>query len=154
MIKKQAKAEYVCAIPDEQLRERLTPLQFEVVRQGGTERPFDNPYWNNHARGIYVDVVDGTPLFASTAKYDSGTGWPSFWQPIDPDAMVLEEDASFGMMRTEVRSRSSGSHLGHLFPDGPEPTGLRFCMNSAALRFVPEDELEGAGLGGYRKYLD
>ena len=138
MLKKQAKAEYVCAIPDDQLRERLTPLQFEVVRRGGTERPFDNPYWNNHARGIYVDVVDGTPLFASCAKYDSGTGWPSFFRPVDEAHVETHEDRSWFMVRTEVVCAVCGGHLGHVFPDGPKPTGLRYCINSLALDFVPQ----------------
>lgn len=154
MIKKEANPAYTCSLGDEELKDRLTPLQFEVVRHGGTERPFSNAYWNYHEPGIYVDVVDGTPLFASSSKYDSGTGWPSFWQPLDVSALKLVEDRSHGMVRTEVRSASSGAHLGHLFDDGPKPTGLRYCMNSAALRFVPKEDLEAEGLGKYRALLD
>ncbi|MCA1950488.1 MAG: peptide-methionine (R)-S-oxide reductase MsrB, partial [Treponema sp.] len=105
--------------------------------------------WNNHKEGIYVDVIDGTPLFSSNSKYDSGTGWPSFWEPLDKNALELLEDRSFGMIRVEVRSKSSGAHLGHVFTDGPEPTGLRYCMNSASLRFIPKEELEAAGLGRF-----
>ncbi len=153
-VKKEANPDYICVVPDEVLKERLTPLQYAVTRTGATERPFENAYWNNHGTGIYVDVIDGTPLFASSTKYDSGTGWPSFWQPIDEGALELVQDVSFGMVRTEVRSRSSGSHLGHVFDDGPEPTGLRYCMNSAALRFVPADKLEAEGLGRYAALLE
>ncbi len=153
-MKKEANPDYICVVPDEVLKERLTPLQYAVTRTGATERPFENAYWNNHGTGIYVDVIDGTPLFASSTKYDSGTGWPSFWQPIDEGALELVQDVSFGMVRTEVRSRSSGSHLGHVFDDGPEPTGLRYCMNSAALRFVPADKLEAEGLGRYAALLE
>lgn len=153
VVRKEANAEYVCVVPDSALKERLTPLQYSVTREGATEEPFSNAYWNNHEDGIYVDIIDGTPLFASSAKYDSGTGWPSFWQPIDAEALLLVEDTSYGMVRTEVRAKKSGSHLGHLFPDGPEPTGQRYCMNSASLRFVPKNELESAGLGRYRELL-
>ena len=152
-VRKEANPEYLCVVPDEILKERLTPLQYAVTRTGATEHPFENAYWNNHAAGIYVDVIDGTPLFASSTKYDSGTGWPSFWQPLDPGALELVEDRAFGMVRIEVRSRSSGAHLGHLFDDGPEPTGQRYCMNSAALRFVPEGALEAEGLGRYEALL-
>lgn len=149
-MRKEANPEYVCVVSDAELAERLSPLQFAVTRNGETERPFDNAYWNNHSPGIYVDVIDGTPLFSSTSKYDSGTGWPSFWAPLDMARIELLEDRSYGMVRTEVRSKTSGAHLGHLFDDGPEPTGERYCMNSAALRFVPEAELEEAGLAEYR----
>ncbi len=152
-VRKEANPEYVCVVPDEVLKERLTPLQYAVTRTGATERPFENEYWNNHEAGVYVDVIDGTPLFASSTKYDSGTGWPSFWRPLTDEALELIEDRSFGMVRTEVRSRSSGAHLGHVFDDGPEPTGLRYCMNSAALRFVPESRLEEEGLGRYAALL-
>lgn len=152
-MRKEANPEYLCAVPDEVLKERLTPLQYAVVRTGATERAFDNAYWNKHEAGIYVDVIDGTPLFASSAKYDSGTGWPSFWRPIDEKALELIEDRSFGMVRIEVRSKSSGAHLGHLFDDGPDPTGRRYCMNSASLRFVPESRLEAENLGELKALL-
>lgn len=125
---------------DEELRERLTPGQYMVTCQCGTEPPFDNEYWDNKDSGVYVDVISGEPLFSSEAKYDSGTGWPSFFEPINSDEIGEVEDNSHGTIRTEVRSKTSGAHLGHVFPDGPEPTGLRYCINSAALRFVPTKE--------------
>ena len=134
---------------DSVLRQELTPLQYEVTQQGGTEAPFHNAYWNNHAPGIYVDIVTGEPLFSSTAKFDSGTGWPSFYQTIAPGVVVAQHDASLGMDRTEIRSKLGDSHLGHVFDDGPKPTGLRYCMNSAALRFVPADQLKAQGYGQY-----
>ena len=134
---------------DAVLRKELTPLQYEVTQQDGTEPPFHNEFWNNHAAGIYVDVVTGEPLFSSTAKFDSGTGWPSFYQPIDPSAVIEHHDSSLGMDRTEVRSRLGDSHLGHVFDDGPKPTGLRYCINSAALRFIPADQLAAQGYGKY-----
>ncbi|EKO39245.1 MAG: methionine-R-sulfoxide reductase/methionine-S-sulfoxide reductase [Solidesulfovibrio magneticus str. Maddingley MBC34] len=134
---------------DAALRATLTPLAFEVTRQNGTERPFDNAYWDLKARGIYVDIVSGEPLFSSRDKYDSGTGWPSFTQPIRPDAVTERPDNSLFSRRTEVRSRIADSHLGHVFPDGPAPTGQRYCMNSAALRFVPAEAMEAAGYGDY-----
>jgi len=148
-VQKQADANNICVIPDEVLRKNLSPEQYAVAVQGGTERPFANAYWNNHEEGIYVDVIDGTPLFSSNSKYDSGTGWPSFWEPLDKNALEFVEDTSFGMRWVEVRSKSSGAHLGHVFTDGPEPTGLRYCMNSASLRFIPKAEMESAGLGRY-----
>jgi methionine-R-sulfoxide reductase len=151
MIQKKADEANICVVPDEVLRKSLSPEQYAVAVQGGTERPFANAYWNNHEEGIYVDVIDGTPLFSSSSKYDSDTGWPSFWEPLDKNALLFLEDTSFGMHRVEVRSRSSGAHLGHVFTDGPEPTGLRYCMNSASLRFIPKAELEAAGLGEYKK---
>jgi len=135
---------------DAELRERLTSLQYEVTQQGGTEPPFDNEYWDEHRDGVYVDIVSGEPLFSSLDKFDSGTGWPSFTRPIAPDAVTTHVDSSLGMSRTEVRSAGAGSHLGHVFPDGPPPTGLRYCMNSAALRFVPKEDLEREG---YSRYL-
>lgn len=130
---------------------RLTPLQYRVTQEEGTEPPFRNAYWDTHEPGIYVDVVSGQPLFSSTDKFDSGTGWPSFTRPLDPDAVVERTDSTLWMRRTEVRSSGADSHLGHVFDDGPrEAGGLRYCMNSAALRFVPADELEQQGYGAYR----
>ena len=132
-----------------ELKGRLTPLQFEVTQRDGTERPFDNAYWNEKRPGIYVDVVSGEPLFSSTDKFDSGTGWPSFTRPLEAAHVVKHQDRKLGMLRTEVRSKLADSHLGHVFDDGPEPTGLRYCINSAALRFIPAGELEAAGYGRY-----
>jgi len=136
--------------PDEkELAERLTPLQYQVTQHDGTEPPFDNEYWNEKRAGIYVDVVTGEPLFSSLDKYDSGTGWPSFTKPIDPDMVIEKRDDKLWMTRTEVRSKGGDSHLGHVFPDGPGPDGLRYCMNSAALRFVPVEEMASQGYGAY-----
>ncbi len=134
---------------DAELKQSLTPLQYKVTQHEGTEPPFSNEYWDTHDDGIYVDVVSGEPLFASKDKFDSGTGWPSFSKPID-DAMVkTHEDRKFFMRRVEVKSAIAGSHLGHVFEDGPKPTGMRFCMNSASLRFVPADKLEAEGYGAF-----
>ncbi|MCK6065056.1 MULTISPECIES: peptide-methionine (R)-S-oxide reductase MsrB [Microbacterium] len=130
---------------------RLTPTQFRVTQEEGTEPPFRNRYWDNHEPGIYVDVVSGEPLFSSTDKFDSGTGWPSFTRPLDTSAVVSKTDRTLWMTRTEVRSAIADSHLGHVFDDGPrEAGGMRYCMNSAALRFVPLDELDEQGYGAYR----
>jgi methionine-R-sulfoxide reductase len=132
-----------------ELREKLTPLQFDVTQREGTEPPFDNEYWDEHREGIYVDVVSGEPLFSSRDKYDSGTGWPSFAKPLSDEAVTTREDHQLLSSRTEVRGAGSDAHLGHVFPDGPKPGGQRFCMNSAALRFVPREELEAAGYGQF-----
>ncbi len=134
---------------DAELREKLTPMQYDVTQREGTEAPFANEYWDEHRDGIYVDVVSGEPLFSSRDKYDSGTGWPSFTRPLRDEAVTTRNDHKLLSTRTEVRSTASDSHLGHVFPDGPKPTGQRFCMNSAALRFVPREDLRAEGYGEY-----
>lgn len=139
---------------DQELRSQLTQLQYEVTQQNKTETPFTNEYCDNKKPGIYVDRISGKPLFSSLTKYDSGTGWPSFIQPISPDEIVTIQDSSHGMERTEVRSKTSDAHLGHVFNDGPAPNGLRYCLNSAALRFIPLEDLEKEGYGKYKKLFE
>lgn len=142
------------SVNKDDLKKKLSPMQFEVTCNAATEPPFRNAYWDNHAPGLYVDVIDGEPLFASNHKFDSGSGWPSFFQPVEKTALIEKEDKSHGMVRVEVISKKSGAHLGHLFPDGPRPTGMRYCINSASLRFIAVNDLEKEGYGKFKSLFE
>lgn len=148
------RAESCAVMTNEELKAKLTPEQYRVTRQNGTERPFSNEYWDNKRQGIYVDVVSGEPLFSSTDKFDSGTGWPSFTKPLSRSSIVEHADNSHGMVRTEVRSKMANSHLGHVFDDGPGPHGTRYCINSGALRFIAKEDLVREGYAEFLSLFD